>query len=404
MKMKKNFLVNSVAIILVIALFDGCKKKEEEEELITKTINGSVQKGPFLNGTSIIINELTTDLAQTGKTFSAQINNNLGNFQFSPISLVSPYVALRADGFYFNEVCNANSKAQITLTGLADVNNATTLYVNVLTHLEKPRVEYLMSTGMAFPIAKAHAQADVLSIFNIQLQAIQNSELLDISGSGNQNAALLAVSLILQGYRSESELSSILSTISTDISTDGVLNNTQVQSSLIDHALLLDTVAIRNNLTNYFTSQGINSTVPHFETYLQNFRTTTNYTITNSLFEYPQTGQYGDNLLDKTRIAYTGKSFSGKVILKAGSCASFKVRITKIGGWIIFYSDKPNWYGSYDMNTVASTFTIVDPAIKENDIYLTLASPEENPWSCMLIEYFENTSSTPTFSKIVYVN
>jgi hypothetical protein len=56
------------------------------------------------------------------------------------------------------------------------------------------------------------------------------------------------------------------------------------------------------------------------------------------------------------------------------------------------------------MNTVASTFTIVDPAIKENDIYLTLASPEENPWSCMLIEYFENTSSTPTFSKIVYVN
>lgn len=56
MKMKKNFLVNSVAILLVIALFDGCKKKEEEEELITKTINGSVQKGPFLNGTSIIIN------------------------------------------------------------------------------------------------------------------------------------------------------------------------------------------------------------------------------------------------------------------------------------------------------------------------------------------------------------
>jgi hypothetical protein len=35
--------VNSVAILLVIALFDGCKKKEEEEELITKTINGSVE-------------------------------------------------------------------------------------------------------------------------------------------------------------------------------------------------------------------------------------------------------------------------------------------------------------------------------------------------------------------------
>jgi hypothetical protein len=402
MKISKNFIVNAFAMLLVFALFAGCKKKEKE--LITKTITGSVQKGPFLNGTSILISELTTDLAQTGKTFTAQINNNLGNFQFSPISLVSPYVALRVDGFYFNEVCNSNSKSQITLTGLADVNNTTTTNVNVLTHLEKLRVEYLLSTGLTFPIAKTIAQANVLSIFNIQLQGIQNSELLNISSAGSQNAALLAASLILQGYRSESELTTLLSTISTDISIDGVLNNTEVQSSLIDHALLLDTVAIRNNLTNYFASQGINSTVPHFETYLQNFRTTTNYTITNSLFEYPATGQYGDNLLDKSRIAYTGKYFSGKVILKAGACGSFKVRITKIGGWIIFYSDKPNWYGSYDMNTVASTFTIVDPAIKENDIYLTLASPEENPWSCMLIEYFENSSSTPTFSKIVYVN
>lgn len=399
--MNKKGIVKAVAILVAITLFAGCKKKDE---LITKTIKGYVQKGPFMSGTSILINELTPGLAQTGKTFTAQITNNVGQFQFSPVSLVSEFVSLRADGFYFNEVCGNGSKAQITLTGITDVSNVNSLHINVLTHLEKLRVEYLVSNGATFSAAKYIAQQNVLSIFNIQLQGIQNSELLDISNSGNADAALLAVSLILQGYRSESELTSLLSSISSDISTDGVLNNTEVQTSLIDHALLLDTIAVRNNIANYFSAQGITSAVPHFETHLQHFRSTTSYQPANSLFSYPPTGEYGDNLLDKTRFIYSGKYFSGRVKINTSSCASFKVRIQKISGWLLFYADKANWYGSYDSNTATSTFIIVDPAIKENDISFAIPSPEEYPYSAMLIEYFENSSTTPTFTKTVYVN
>jgi len=52
------------------------------------------------------------------------------------------------------------------------------------------------------------------------LDKIPDSELLDITKSGDNNAILLAVSLILQGFRSEAELTELLAAISNDIRTD----------------------------------------------------------------------------------------------------------------------------------------------------------------------------------------
>lgn len=59
-------------------------------------------------------------------------------------------------------------------------------------------------------------------------EKVENSELLDIPNSGNGNAILLSVSVILQGFPTESELSSLLSFISTDISSDEITNSTIV--------------------------------------------------------------------------------------------------------------------------------------------------------------------------------
>ena len=74
------------------------------------------------------------------------------------------------------------------------------------------------------------------------------TENLNITQAGDDNAILLAISSILQGYRTESELTEMLSKISEDIKTDGILNDTVVVSDLINHAIYLDTLAIRNNL------------------------------------------------------------------------------------------------------------------------------------------------------------
>ena len=143
------------------------------------------------------VNELLSSLAPTGRNFNIQITDNRGSFQLSNITLVSPFVSLRADGFYYNEITGSQSVAQLTLYCLSDLTNKTTINVNLLSHLEKPRIEYLISQGITFNIAKKQAEAEVLNIFNIHKNNIPESELLDITQSGDNNAILLAVSLIL---------------------------------------------------------------------------------------------------------------------------------------------------------------------------------------------------------------
>ena len=70
---------------------------------------------------------------------------------------------------------------------------------------------------MEFTSAKAQAQQEVLAAFNLTSSAIGNSETLDISQSGEGNAILLAVSVILQGNRSEAQLTELLATLSSAV-------------------------------------------------------------------------------------------------------------------------------------------------------------------------------------------
>src|SRR5690606_23617658 len=141
----------------------------------------------------------------TGKSYNVQITDNKGTFELNNVSLSSAYINLRADGFYFNEVSGKQSDAQITLYALSDVTGKSELNVNILTHLEKSRVEYLMKSGQSFVESKTQAQKEILAIFNIEKSDIQSSENLNISKPGDDNAILLAISAILQGHRSESE-------------------------------------------------------------------------------------------------------------------------------------------------------------------------------------------------------
>lgn len=397
--MKKPFIFSAIATLFVIAVLGGCKKDKEAVQPTTKTINGFVQKGPFLNGTSITVYELDQNYTQTGKTFSTQITDNVGSFQINSATLISNFITIRADGFYFNEVCGSNSISQLTLNGILDISSTTALHVNILTYLEKPRVEYLLGTGLPFDSAKKVAQSDVLNIFNISSTGIQNSEHLDISNSGNGNAILLAISSILQGFRTESELSSLLSTISSDISSDGVLNNTTTMSSIIDHALLLDTISIRNNITSYYLNLGITPSIPNFEYYIQQFINNSTFPITNSVITYPATGMYGDNILAKSQLIYNGSLFSMKTNLKR--CSQFKIRLHLISGFVWGYSNNTatNWnITTYDSTAQEQFFTVINTELP-SDLEISFQAG-----GTYLIEYFETNLSTLTFSKTITVN
>ena len=233
-------------------------------------LSGFVQKGPFNNGTQLTINSLDKNLSQTGVVFNTQIYDNMGSFELNNVTFSSTYIECIANGFYFNEVKGQNSSAPITLWAISDITDKDQININILTHLEKDRVKYLVANGLNFSEAKIKALKEVLAIFGISAE-IGDSELLDLSKEGNNNAILLAISVILQADRSVADLSELLANIKNDIQEDGIITDDGLIANLQSEAANLNLPVTRSNIENRFKELNIDAIVPDFETYINIF-------------------------------------------------------------------------------------------------------------------------------------
>ena len=388
----------TLQIVFSLFLLVSCEKDPMPDEVTRTDVSGFVQKGPFINGTDISVAELTDELTPTGKMFSSQIMDNKGTFDIQNIELTSPFVELKANGFYFNEVANENSPAQLTLFALADVTVTSDINVNVFSNLEKNRVQYLVSVGMNFKEAKQQAQSEILSIFEIGNEGITDSELLDISKPGDGNAALLAASVILQGYLPVSELSELLANISTDIREDGVLNSAQLGTTLINNARLIDLAKIRQNLALKYETLGLTASVPDFEKYVNQFIENTDFEFT-AFIEYPPTGKYGLNLLDPEKTDYTNGTYSMRAILPAGK--SLKVEIRGRNWMFPGNQHDTGWLvGEWNMADTSRVFTSTRTGNLDFEMRLNdFGEPSPFP---IRIEFYENDEYK--WTKDVFLN
>ena len=243
---------------------------EETNTSSAVTLSGKVQKGPYIQGTEITVRELDSSMIPTGNTFTGTIDDNTGSFSIKG-TLTNKIVELSALGYYFNEVSGSLSNATLTLSALSDLTDSSSVNVNLMTHLEKKRVEYLIDNSkMTFAAAKTQAQTEILKIFNIENVTLGNSETLDISKSGDGNAVLLAISAILQSNKTEAELTELLSTINTDIRTDGTMDSTITKATLVTATEYLKSrqSTIRSNIETRYNTLGISVSIPSFETYI----------------------------------------------------------------------------------------------------------------------------------------
>ncbi|HEY3371379.1 MAG TPA: fibrobacter succinogenes major paralogous domain-containing protein [Prolixibacteraceae bacterium] len=276
----------ALQLIVLILMAVSCNEENNIQPTLTlPKVSGYVQKGPFLNGTAITITELSAELVPTGKNYPSQILDNKGSFEVKNVQLSSNYVELKADGFYFNEVSNSNSTTQITLFALSDLTNKASLNVNVLSTLEKGRVEYLLSNGSSFSDAKAKAQLEILSFFEMGKTSMTESEGLDITQLGDDNARLLAISVILQGSLTVPDLSELLANISTDIREDGILNSQTLGTLLINNARSIRLDQIRRNLEARYETLGLTVSIPEFEKYVNQFIAQTHFVYVSNLPE-----------------------------------------------------------------------------------------------------------------------
>ena len=291
--------LNAKTILLNTSYNDILSKYLELLKLVKTTtliteIDGSVFKGSFIRGSLLNFYELDTNLNQTGRSFNATIKDDYGNFTLKAQNIMGKLVRVVGDGFYWNEVLNENSSSRITLTALCKIDSNETVNVNVLTELERPRVEYLYNIkGLTFDSAKSQAVTEVLKAFGYTNTAIKRAEKVGVVGIGDESKILLAISTLMQGYRTESEVTQILSDFGQDLEKDGTLTDVNIGNDLATHLYYVDTATVLNNFKvkyrKLYNADTVNSIDMRF---IKNFKNNTVFVKDKELVEYNELGYY----------------------------------------------------------------------------------------------------------------
>ena len=244
-----------------------------------EALEGYTQKGPFLKGSSVYLYELNGSLNQTNGNFTSVITNDDGRYRFRTRGLKYPYAMVVVDGYYRNEVTGGISDAPIRLRAITDVSSRVTgsTNVNLLTHLEYDRVN-ILATGpgkLKLKEAKHKAQTEILDAFHFDTNLVKNvqSEDMDVFGKSEADAALLAISILLQGDGSASDLSVLLTELADDLvdgKWDGAGSDT-LKSKLADWAFNADFSGRLRKFRGNVKKWGLSDTVPEFEKYVRRF-------------------------------------------------------------------------------------------------------------------------------------
>ena len=273
--MKKNVL-SILGCIMCLCLVFSCEENTGEEKFPepdpgTKySISGSVQKGPFSQGTSITIQALDDNLNPTGRNYSTTTYDDFGAFSIGS-EIESRYVEIIADGYYYNEVAGSLSKSPITLRSISDLSEEGQTNINLLTTLESGRIRYLVSNdGKAMSEARQQAEQELYDIFNIPLEVGDSGfDKADISKAGDGNAVLLAISATLQSTRTEAELSELIAKISSEMQNTGTLGKSDLSEQIRQGGIGLDYEQIRSNLIARYEQLGQHGyEIPNFEDFM----------------------------------------------------------------------------------------------------------------------------------------
>jgi uncharacterized protein (TIGR02145 family) len=209
-------------------------------------ISGVSQKGPFIQG-KVVITELDANMNETSNTFTGKTDAK-GNFEIKIGELASPYVLIKVTGQYVSEVTGDPTAGIVTLKAVADVSNKDIVNINVLTHLESDKVLSL-AKSQSFDDAKKAAQAQVLNALGISEAGIINSEDMTLFGATQADAALLAVSVLLQGTRTAAGVDSLLAKLGTEISLYGTLSD-PTKAAVANGLAGVSMENVKNNILN----------------------------------------------------------------------------------------------------------------------------------------------------------
>lgn len=234
------------------------------------------RKGFMLKGSSVYLYELKDgrSLTQTGNVIHQKIKEDDGFYKFSARDLVSQYLLLQNEGFYYNIVAGKTSDSPISLNVLTDSMKRRNASANVLTDLEYERVLYLVrKEKLEVWEAKRQAQAEILDGFDVDtlgLKDFSDAEDLYMFAGADVDNVLLAITVLLLGDRTGAEFGELLTAISNDISKDGEWNDLEKKKEIAEWAKEADESGRLDEIRERIV-KGTDVELPDFIKYIRNF-------------------------------------------------------------------------------------------------------------------------------------
>lgn len=265
----KKYILSSFAIFALVACGgnlnpdNGGDNNEPSNPVICK-VSGVAQKGQLAKGSQVTAFALDENLVATGESFPANTSDDLGSFSVSG-KTASPYLELRAEGYYFNEVSGSMTDAPIYLEAIVP-SSETSANLNLFTTLTKGRIKTIIASGKKYDDAKKQAQEELAKALGLSISGADFEDL-DITKNSDNNALLLYVACMIQNDRAISGVTTAIQSAAAEFEKAGTLSAATVER-LLQPSSQLDVPKIVSNLKAFYT--GINKTsaqIPPFWKY-----------------------------------------------------------------------------------------------------------------------------------------
>lgn len=352
----KTVLLSLIGVCMITCCSDSKDEIDEQFIQTAHIIKGKVEKGPLVRGSAVEMRTLDKDMSPTGNSYSAQIENNAGEFNYGSLKINSPYAKLTADGYFFNEVDGELSTGTIKLDAIVDLSDNQTINVNVLTHLKSQRIVYLVtSKGKTYKEANEQAQSELLAVFGLQEYSTKDASQFSIIGGDDAAGALIAVSSLVLSDRSEAQIVEYLSKLANEFSLTGTFSeNTKSELKQTRNYLNGRLNHIAENIINRYNELGYNVTVKDLAYF----------------FDWDDNGIAGDEIgddvtLDKSEINAPSEGGDFIITVLSGGQLSFTPPSTTPGSYVTednFFSGL--YEGAATLPGMNSTETIENKTIK----------------------------------------
>src|SRR5574344_278527 len=373
--------IKSLAFSISVALFfSSCSENGIDDngngnyKPADYSVKGKVENGPFISGSTINLQPMDAQLQPNGSTFSTTITDHLGNFTFGQKTLEAPFAQLTANGYFFNEVKGELSNGTLSLRAIVNVADASTVNVNILTHLKYSRIQNLVENDKkSFIEANKQAQQELMKAFGLERLANSDASNYSIASGTDEAAALIAISSMILSKRSEAQVTEYLAKLSKEFGEMGAFSvetNDQMKSDR--NNLLNDLRKIEDNVKNRFEELGQTVNVLPLEYYFDwdddgiagNEIADPNNPPTLSVTQInvpKEGGDYTINIDSKVQLYLEGHDLGGNITQGSISTEEF---------WVDIY-DRQNTSGTIEKTLNGNVLNIKVSATGQKSVSIT---------------------------------